>query len=119
MKSEAEQVRYIFKAYLELGTVSDLTHHLSDKGFKTKARITKKQNQTGGKSFCRGHIYQLLSNPVYIGKIRHKDETYEGEHDSIIALELWEKTQSRLKDNAPQRRRKNNLKTNSLLAGII
>ena len=70
-ESEAEQVRYIFKAYLELGTVSDLTHHLSDKGFKTKARITKKQNQIGGRPFSRGHIYQLLSNPVYIGKIRH------------------------------------------------
>ena len=118
-ESEAEQVRYIFKAYLELGTVSDLTQHLSDKGFKTKARITKKQNQTGGRPFSRGHIYQLLSNPVYIGKIRHKDKIYDGEHDPIIALELWEKTQSRLKDNAPQRRRKNNLKSNSLLAGIL
>ncbi len=35
-------------------------------------------------SFTRGKLYHLLSNVVYIGKARHKDRIYDGEHEPII-----------------------------------
>lgn len=116
---EAERVRYIFGTYLDIGAVGELAAHLDAKGFKTKLRRTKKQNQIGGRPFSRGHIYQLLSNPIYIGKVRHKGEVYDGEHDPIISTELWEKVQLHLRDQAPNRRRKNNLSSNSLLTGLF
>ena len=116
---DAEKVRDIFEAYLDIGAVEKLVVHLERKGFKTKLRRTKKQNQIGGRPFSRGHVYQLLSNPIYIGKVRHKGEVYEGEHDPIIDLDLWDNVQSHLKDQAPKRRRKNNLSSNSLLTGIF
>ena len=30
--------------------------------------------------FGRGNLYHLLSNPIYVGRIRHRDQVYDGEH---------------------------------------
>ena len=35
---------------------------------------------TGGGLFSRGHIYKLLSNPIYVGRISHKGQVQEGRH---------------------------------------
>ena len=40
-----------------------------------------------------------MQNPIYIGKIRHRDAVYEGEHEGIIPEQLWHKVQERLKAN--------------------
>ena len=39
----------------------------------------------------KGYIYRLINNPIYIGKIVHKDETYPGLHQAIIDESLWDK----------------------------
>jgi len=36
-------------------------------------------------------VYNIIKNPVYIGKIRYKGELYKGTHKAIISEELWEK----------------------------
>ena len=59
---------------------------------------------TGGTPFSRGHIYQILANPLYIGEIRHKDNVYPGEHDAIIDREFWDSVQSQLATNRKDRR---------------
>jgi site-specific DNA recombinase len=41
----------------------------------------------------------LLTNPIYIGKIRHKADLYEGEHEAIIAPEVFRDVQERLRKN--------------------
>jgi hypothetical protein len=43
----------------------------------------------GGKSFSRGHLYRLLSNPVYIGEIANKGQLYPGRHPALIDVETW------------------------------
>lgn len=116
---EAEQLRYIFGSYVMLKNVADLVADLSAKGFKTKIRSTRKHNQIGGKAFCRGHLYQLLSNPVYIGKVKHKGAVYEGEHEPIIELELWESVQNILRSNGPNRQQNHNIKSRNLLTSLI
>jgi hypothetical protein len=118
-KAEAETVRHIMTRYAQLSSVQKLKEELDRDGFKTKLRKTQKHLQTGGKPFSRGHLYQLLSNPVYIGKIRHKGEVYAGQHDPIIDTALWETVQATLKANAPKRRRSINIASNSLLTGLI
>lgn len=87
--------------------------------FNTKRRVSKKGNQSGGKPYSRGHLYQLLSNPVYIGKTRHKDKIFEGEHEPIIDLPLWEAVQAQLKSNAPIRKRDGNQSSGQLLTGLL
>ncbi|MCW8966054.1 MAG: recombinase family protein [Candidatus Pacearchaeota archaeon] len=34
-------------------------------------------------------LYQLLKNPIYIGKIRYKDELHKGKHKPLISEELF------------------------------
>lgn len=116
---EADTVRHIMTRYVDLGSVRQLKDELDRDGYLTKRRITKKQSQIGGKPFSRGHLYKLLSNPVYVGKIRHKDEIYKGQHTAIIDIDLWKAVQATLETNAPKRRRSINIASNSLLTGLL
>jgi DNA invertase Pin-like site-specific DNA recombinase len=81
--TEAETVRMIYERYLELGCVRALKSELDRTGIASK----------GGTSFSRGALYHLLSNPIYIGEIRHRTERYPGQHEAIIARELWDRVQ--------------------------
>ena len=99
--SEAETVRTLFSAYLELGTVRLLKAHADQHGLKTKSRTCAAGRQQGGAAFSRGRLYHLLSNPVYTGHIRHGDKVYDGQHAAIIDPETWQKVQALLARNAP------------------
>jgi DNA invertase Pin-like site-specific DNA recombinase len=116
---EAAQVKRIFDLYLELGCVSKLKERLNREGFKSKARTNRSGQKTGGKSYARGALYCLLQNPIYIGKIRHRDAIYEGEHEAIIPQQLWELVQEQLKANGINRLTGRNAKSPSLLVGLL
>ena len=70
-------------------------------------------------AFSRGHLYLILSNPIYIGRIPHKGRSYEGEHDAIIDAETWDKVQAQLAANAGRKRGRTSSKHPSLLAGLL
>ncbi len=115
---EAETVRTLFRLYLELGTVKKLVEESGRLGLVTKRRALAGGHRTGGQPFTRGHLYQLLTNPIYIGEIRHKDATYQGQHDPIVEREAFEAVRRLLKANATERCSVANAKTPSLLAGL-
>lgn len=94
--AQAKIVQHIFKRYMVLGCVSRLHKELKNKGYKSAVRISSKGNRTGGSDFSRGILYKILSNPVYIGRIRHKNVTYDGQHGAIIPQDLWDSVQKRL-----------------------
>jgi DNA invertase Pin-like site-specific DNA recombinase len=94
---EAPIVRQIFERYLELGTVRKVMRDLSARRIASAIRVSKTGNRRGGKSFGRGALYHLLSNPVYVGEIRHKDERHPGQHEALISRELWERVQIQLR----------------------
>jgi site-specific DNA recombinase len=97
---EAEVVKLIYETYLQLGSVRQLKEHLELQGIVSKIRISKSGNQTGGCSFARGALYELLANPLYIGEVRHKKERHAGQHEAILSRDLWEGVQQRLLDTA-------------------
>jgi hypothetical protein len=41
----------------------------------------------------------MLSNPIYIGQIRHKEACYPGQHKAIINQALWDQVQRKIADN--------------------
>ena len=96
--SEAKTVRQILERYLELGSVRLLKEDLGRRGVVSAIRVSKHGNRRGGKPFSRGALYHLLSNPIYVGEIRHKEERYTGKHDAIVSRTLWERVQQRLLD---------------------
>jgi len=38
----------------------------------SKLRVAKNGKRSGENPFFRGALYELLSNPIYVGEIRHK-----------------------------------------------
>jgi site-specific DNA recombinase len=115
---EAETVRTIFQLYLELSTVRALRDELKRRGIVTKRRVDRNGRATGGKPFSRGNLHEFLANPLYVGRIRHRDKIYGGLHDAIIEPEIWEAVQSQLAGNGPGRARDANAAAPSPLAGL-
>src|SRR6202140_2358898 len=95
---EAAQVIDIYKLYLELGSVRLLKRELDRRGVVSKVRVSRRGVRSGGRSFSRGALYELLANPIYLGEIRHKGERYPGQHEPILDREKWERVQQRLRD---------------------
>ena len=56
--------------------------------------------------FSRGALYWLLRNPVYIGRVVHKGQSYEGRQEAIVEQALWERVQMLLSDNSAARERR-------------
>ena len=116
---EAEEVRYIFSRYLELGSTLKLVDDLAAKGIRTRERALSCGRKIGNVHFGRGPLGHLLKNQVYIGKTKHKDAVYDGEHEAIIDLETFEKAQALIASNNNDKRVSKNAKLPSLLAGLI
>lgn len=105
----AQNLKIIFDAYLNLGTVNKLRDYL----------IENKIFSKNDKNFSSGNLYTILSNKVYIGKIIHRDKVFDGQHEPIISTELFEQVQDLLKSNAVIRKHSTNAKEGSLLTGLL
>lgn len=118
-RQEAETVRHLFRRYTELQSVPQLVDELAAQGYRTKIRTYKDGRQIGGVAFRTGALSQLLKNPIYTGKVRHKDKIYDGEHEAIIDQPLFDEVQSifasNRRDNALGKKSRNP----SLLSGLI
>ncbi len=117
--AEAETVRCIFALYRELGCVRRVKEEADRLGLRTKHSTTASGTERGGRSFSRGHIYHLLSNPIYIGEIAHKGQLYPGQHPALIDAETWTAVRDQLVTNATNHRRKADAAEPSLLAGLL
>ncbi len=114
---EAALVRFIFRRYLQLHSAVALIKKLNGKGLTTKSWVTKKGIHRKGRAWNKSHIYRLLNNPIYAGKIKHKDRLYEGEHEAIIEKSLWDEVQSTIGSEGKAGIRHND--TLSPLKGIL
>ena len=116
---EAEQVRAIMQMYLTAGSVPELVEMLARTGSLTKIQQCKDGGTRGGSHFKRGNLYHLLSNRIYRGMIVHKGEAFDGEHEAIVAEELWNQVQAKLaKQGQGGSSRKVRART-GVLAGLI
>jgi site-specific DNA recombinase len=93
---------------------------------RSKRRTFTSGKTYGGGILSRGQIHYLLTNPIYIGQIRHKKLTWPGQHEAIIDQDLWDRVQTKLQAASARPRircrQTGNLKppqTRSLLAGKL
>src|SRR6516225_3377712 len=117
--AEAETVRCIFALYRELGCVRRVKDATDRLGLRTKRRTTAHGAERGGAPFSRGHLYRLLSNPIYTGRIAHKGHLYPGQHPALIDEETWTAVRNQLAANAGAHRRNPQAAEPSLLAGLL
>src|SRR5882757_806921 len=116
---EAKTVRTIFALFLKLKNVRDVQTELIRLNLKTKGYAVKRGRAVGNLSFARGHIYKILSNPLYQGEIKHKGVNHPGQHPRLINQATWNAVQSQLATNKHANRLRSNAKSTSLLAGLI
>ncbi len=93
---EAEVVRTLFRLYADLGNLRLVEIEAERRGLRPKTLTSRTGRVRGGASFARGQLHHLLTNPVYIGRIRHKDQSYPGQHPAIIDDALWQEVQDKL-----------------------
>ena len=81
----------------------ELKNDLDQRGIVSAVKLSRKGRRRGGKPFSRGALYCLLSNRIYLGEIRHKQQSHPGQHEPIMSRELWERVQAKLFGHADHR----------------
>lgn len=116
--AEAASVKVLFRQYLTLNSVAGLQAFARRRNIRTKRRRIGDRT-LGGRPFTRGHLHQILRNPVYVGRVTHKGKVYEGQHVPIVDRTTWENVQKALFEYGQKRSSKTNLKGDYLLSGLL
>ena len=119
-EAERELVLLIFQTYVKEQSFRATAQIINGKGYRTKSYVSRRDNVHLGKKFNNTHIMRILQNEFYIGKIAYNGEVYEGQHEPIIPMALWNKVQAIIEAKRVKRSksRKQNLHT-FLLQGLV
>ncbi len=116
---EAAQVRAIFQLYLDYGGLIPVVEELCRRGWRNKRWITRKGFECGGRAFDKNSLWHLLTNVTYLGKVRYKDEIHDGQHEAIVAADVWERVQALLARNGRMGGPRVRNKFGALLKGLL
>jgi site-specific DNA recombinase len=118
VEEEAEQVRFIYRRYLELGSVNELVRDLGERDIRTKFKKLSTGTTRGGIPFGRGSLYYLLNNHFYIGEVKYKNEILPGEQPPILDRALFESVRQKALAQWSHRTLARS-KSDHLLAGLL
>ena len=116
---EAATVRTLYDLYREHGVIRTVKERAAQIGLRSRLRMRGDGRISGGRSFDRGHIHHILTNPIYAGRIRHKGQMFDGQQPAIIEPEVWDLVQELLQSSAAKKRGVRRKTTLSLLAGKL
>jgi site-specific DNA recombinase len=111
-------IRDLFRRYLEIGSVVRLKAVLDQEDARLPFRTDGTGKTIGGGLISRGHLYKILSNPIYLGRLTHKSQVHDGLHDPTVDQETWDRVQRLLAEHA-QRTAGNCQSSDALLAGKL
>jgi DNA invertase Pin-like site-specific DNA recombinase len=117
VEEHAEFVRDLFQRYLEVGSAVRLKAALDAENVRLPVRICGTGRATGDGLISRGHIYWILSNPIYVGRLR-QGQIHDGLHPAIVEQEIWDRVQRQLVEQT-QTRADPHRNTESFLAGKL
>lgn len=118
-EEEAKIVRHIFQRYLVLSSVRTLRDELKAQGITSKLRTHEDGSRYGGTFMMRGALDYLLKNRIYLGKIVHKQELFDGQHEPIVPQDLYDKVQHHLIVQGPGESAKRKLASPFVLQGLV
>ena len=98
-EDEAKTVRAIFDLYLEHRSIIAVTREADHLGLRRRKGATGEPQPFG-----RGHIHYILTNPVYAGRIRHRNRIHEGQQPAIIDPAVWDSVQAMLLEGGRRKR---------------
>jgi len=97
---EAIRVRAIYELYLSLKSLTPVLNEITSRGWLNKYWTTSSGSQRGGCPFDKASLHTLLTNPIYAGKIKHKELVFDGEHEAIIDQSTFDDVQKLLKSHS-------------------
>ena len=111
-EDEAQIVRLAFEKYLVLRSEIAVAEWLNENGYTT-------MNKGNNSKFTHMRISKMLKNVLYIGKIPHKENIYDGQHEAIISQEIFDEVQNIKSKNRIGRLAPSRFIEHSLLKGFI
>ena len=103
-EEEARLILIICEKFVELRSAPAVSHWLNESGYRQKRYESRRKGPTGGKKFSAAGVRHILRSVLYLGKVKHKDEVFEGQHDAIIDPDLYGRVQEILDGNHKNRR---------------
>ncbi len=115
---EADKIRQIFQLYIDFKSLPKLARVLTEHGIISRPRTFTSGQPVGGKPFRTGALSHLLGNRMYLGEINHRKHSYPGEHEAIVAPEVFMAVQQLL-SLRKNRRHDATRCSQALLGGLI
>ncbi len=103
-KDEADLVKTIFTSYLKNKSADKTRDWLNENGYRTPVYHSKSGKKHGGNTFGKQSLINILTNPVYIGKVKNKENVYDGKHEPLISEKEFNQVQAILNENRDTRR---------------
>lgn len=94
-ETEANVVRFIFRAYLKERSVHKVVALCNQRGYKTKSYTSRRKKYRGGGDFTYSSVKQILNHYAYIGmkeinkRNKGKKDVAEGRGYRVIKSECW------------------------------
>src|SRR3989338_6986475 len=80
---EAKEIKSIFETYIESGSLAKTYDYLKERGIKNRL----------SKNFSKTNLGYILRNQLYIGKVQHLGEFYDGIHELVDRKEIFNMAQ--------------------------
>jgi site-specific DNA recombinase len=118
-QEEAERVRAIYALFEEQRSVLVTLAEIQRRGWQLKSWTRKSGQFRPGGPFALNSLRRLLTNVLYTGAIRHKGQSYPGEHTAILTPSTWERVQNLIGQRAALARGRSRNKHLALLSGLL
>jgi site-specific DNA recombinase len=112
-------VRAIFALYLEQEALLPVVQELARRGWVGKCWQTRSGRQRGGRPFTKTSLYRLLTNVLYTGKVRYKDEIHDGEQPALLDADTFGRVQALLRSHGPEVGPPSTHRFTALLKGLL
>jgi site-specific DNA recombinase len=103
-EDDATTIRLIYDFYEKNRNIRIVKQEADKRNLRTAIRTLSSGRLKGGTMFSFGHMYHILTNPIYAGRIRHKEKVWPGQHPALIDPAKWDDVQEQLKNGAVQKR---------------
>jgi len=98
--TEAEMVREIFDLYLRYQSTLKVVAELNRRGWRTKSWTMKDGTRREGTRWDKARLIRHLTYVTYTGRVLHKGEIYEGEHEGIVDQATFDRVQAMIESNS-------------------
>lgn len=98
-EAEAEQVRTIFRRFVELGSILNVVQAIREHGWCNKTWTTKAGKVLAGQPHDKSSVHKILHCRTYLGELKHRDQYFKETHAPIIDHTLWDEVHALLEVN--------------------